>query len=308
VRIFVEGPWWAGRWTDITVAALQQLGHETACYYHNRKSPADRARLAAGRLAGLAGGRVTDWHTLARRRLSDRVQEFRPDLLISIQGKLDLPTAQALKRRSPNLRIVFWWGDILTPQGQRRIEAAAAFADRILVSYRGSHETLAPRHGEQLLYFPFAAAPRFHTAGTLTAAERRRLAADVAFIGTCYPERCELIRYLNARLEQPVRVWGRGWRRCHGVRGLGALSLADCMKVYANARVTASRYATGNRLCRTPRWAGSPPPAARRRNTWSGSATHCSTRKNARHSPPGRMARYWRTRPTRPGLLICSSN
>jgi spore maturation protein CgeB len=238
VRIFVEGPWWAGRWTDITVAALQQLGHETACYYHNRKSPADRARLAAGRLAGLAGGRVTDWHTLARRRLSDRVQEFRPDLLISIQGKLDLPTAQALKRRSPNLRIVFWWGDILTPQGQRRIEAAAAFADRILVSYRGSHETLAPRHGEQLLYFPFAAAPRFHTAGKLTAAERRRLAADVAFIGTCYPERCELIRYLNARLEQPVRVWGRGWRRCHGVRGLGALSLADCMKVYANARVT----------------------------------------------------------------------
>ena len=238
MRIFVEGPWWAGRWTDITVATLQQLGHETACYYHNRKSPADRARLAAGRLAGLSGRRTADWPALARRHLCDRVQEFCPAILISVQGKLDPPTARALKQRFPQLKIVFWWGDILTPQGQRRIEQAATFADHILVSYRGSYEKLAPRHGEHLQYFPFAAAPRFHTAGTLTAADKRRLAADVAFVGTCYPERCELLRYLNARLEQPVRVWGRGWRRCRRVHGHGALSLADCMKVYAIAGVT----------------------------------------------------------------------
>ena len=62
--------------------------------------------------------------------------------------------------------------------------------------------------------------------------------AAVAFVGTCYPERCELIRYLNAHLPQPVRVWGRGWRRCRGVHGRGTLSLADCMKVYAGAAVT----------------------------------------------------------------------
>jgi spore maturation protein CgeB len=235
VRIFVEGPWWAGRWTDITVATLQQLGHETACFYHNRRTAADRLRLAASRLAGR---RAADWPALARQRLAARLVDFGPDLLLSIQGRLDPETAQALRQRLPNLRIVFWWGDILTPGGRRRIEAAAACADRILVSYRGIHEELAPQLGEQLAYFPFAAAPRFHTAGSRTAADRRRLAADVAFVGTCYPERCELIRYLNAHLPQPVRVWGRGWRRCRGVRGRGALSLADCMKVYAGAAVT----------------------------------------------------------------------
>ena len=154
MRIFVEGPWWAGRWTDITVATLQQLGHETACYYHNRKSPADRLRLAAGRLAGLAGRRATDWPALARQHLSGRLLDFRPDLLISIQGKLDPLTVQALQQRLPKLGIVFWWGDILTPQGQRRIGQAATFADRILVSYRGIHEKLASRYGRRLLYFP----------------------------------------------------------------------------------------------------------------------------------------------------------
>ena len=72
----------------------------------------------------------------------------------------------------------------------------------------------------------------------MTARDRHRLAADVAFVGSCYPERCELIRYLNARLDKPVRVWGRGWRRCRGIRSHGPLSLADCVKVYANAAVT----------------------------------------------------------------------
>ena len=238
MRIFVEGPWWAGRWTDITVGTLQQLGHEAACYYHNRKTPADRLRLATGRLAHPFGMQATAWPTLARRHLNDRLADFRPDLLISIQGKLDPPTAKSLKQRFPDLGIVFWWGDILTPQGQQRIDQAATFADRILVSYRGLYDKLVPQFGEQLLYFPFAATPQFHTPGTMTARDRRRLTADVAFVGTCYPERCELLRYLNARLETPVRVWGRGWRRCRGIHSHGPLPLADCMKVYANAAVT----------------------------------------------------------------------
>ena len=238
MRIFVEGPWWAGRWSDITVATLQELGHETDCIYHNRRTAADRLRLAAGRIARMTGRQAADWPALARQRLAARLVDFRPDLLVSIQGRLDPDTAQALRRQLPKLRIVFWWGDILTPAGRRRIEEAAAYAYRIQVSYRGIHEELAPQLGGQLVYFPFAAAPRFHTAGSLTAADRRRLAAEGAFVGTCYPERCELIRYLNAHLTQPVRVWGRGWRRCHGVHGQGALSLADCMKVYAGAAVT----------------------------------------------------------------------
>jgi spore maturation protein CgeB len=33
-------------------------------------------------------------------------------------------------------------------------------------------------------------------------------------------------------------VWGRGWRKCHGVRHHGALSLADSLKVYACSTIS----------------------------------------------------------------------
>ena len=59
--------------------------------------------------------------------------------------------------------MVLWRGDILTPLGQHKIEQAARFADRILMSYRGIHEKLAVRYGRQLLHLPFAASPRFHS-------------------------------------------------------------------------------------------------------------------------------------------------
>ena len=131
------------------MATLQKLGHEVASYYHNRKTPADRARLAGGRLARLAGRQAPDWPALARQHLTERLADFRPDLLISIQGKLDPPTAQLLKQRFPDLKMVFWWGDVLTAQGQQKIEQAAMFADRILVSFRGIHEILAAREGRQ---------------------------------------------------------------------------------------------------------------------------------------------------------------
>ena len=68
--------------------------------------------------------------------------------------------------------------------------------------------------------------------------DRKRFSAEVAFVGSCYPERCELIRYLNTQLDTPVRVWGRGWRHCKGVRSHGVLSLADSLKVHACSSIS----------------------------------------------------------------------
>lgn len=238
MRILVEGPWWSGKWTDITVSTLRQLGHKVDYLYHNRKTLADRARLAGNRLAALAGADASSWPDMARAHLLARVQAFRPELLLSIQGKLDRRTAHNLKQLLPDLKIVFWWGDILTDRARQQIDRAAQFADRILISYRGSLEQLQPLYGKQLQYFPFGTSARFHTATALSAHDQSRFAADVIFVGTCYPERCELVRYLNARLDQPVKVWGRGWRKCSGVHSHGALSLDNCIKAYATAGIT----------------------------------------------------------------------
>ena len=223
-------------WTEVIADALQSLGHRVAFHYHNRKQFRDRLVLAGKTLLGEE--RQSAWARRHRQQLLAAMRPGQWDILLSIQGKLDAATVRQLRAQSPGLRIVFWWGDILTDKGRDNIQQAAAFSDRILVSYRGDYEQLRPVYGDRLVYFPFGISPAYHAVPGIAAHERRRFTADVAFVGSCYPERCELIRHLNTRLDTPVKVWGRGWRHCRGIHGHGALSLQDSLKVYACSRIS----------------------------------------------------------------------
>ena len=230
-------------WTEIIADALQGLGHRVAFHYHNRKQFSDRLVLAGRMLLGEE--RRPAWERRHRRQLLEAMRPGQWDLLLSIQGKLDAATVHELRIHNPGLRVVFWWGDILTERGRDNIEQAAAFSERVLVSYRGSYEQLRPVYGNLLLYFPFGVSPAYHAVAGVTERERRRFTADVAFVGTCYPERCELVRYLNTRLDTPVKVWGRGWRHCPGIHGHGALSLQDSLKVHACSSISLNLHHSG---------------------------------------------------------------
>jgi len=243
--IFIEGPRWAGMWTEIIAASLQQLGHRVEYLYHNTRLPADRLFLA-GRTWLHGEDRGTAWARRFRQRLLVRTGHTSRDVLLSIQGKIDAATVQQLRQHSPNLRVVYWWGDILSVAALARIRDAAGFADRILVSYTGSHARLKKLYGDRVVYFPFGVAPAFHSVDTATAREQRRFSTAVAFVGTCYPERCELLRYLNTRLAAPVAVWGRGWRHCRGVRGRGALSLRESQLVHACSQISLNLHHAGS--------------------------------------------------------------
>jgi hypothetical protein len=237
VDILIEGPRWAGMWTEIIAATLQQLGHRVEYLHHNVRSPADRLYLA-GRTWLHGEDRGSAWAQRFRQRLLEYAGRSHWDLLLSIQGRVDAATLRQLRRQSPGLRVVYWWGDILGDAALPRIQEASGFAERILISYAGSYRQLKKLYGDLLQYFPFGISPAFHCIGTPTARERRHFGAEVAFVGTCYPERCELIRYLNSRLPSPVAVWGRGWRHCSGVRARGALSLHQSQIVHACASIS----------------------------------------------------------------------
>jgi len=231
VNIFIEGPRWTGMWTEIIADALRSSGHRVEYCYHNRKTLRDRAALAVITLrSGEDRGKA--WRHRHRAQLIDKMRHARWDILLSIQGTVDDQTATRLRRQSPRLRIIYWWGDILTAQAQTRLQEAAGFADKLLLSYLGGYHTLKPVYQHKLVYFPFGVSKTFHTTGAISAQDRTRFTANVAFVGTCYPERCALIRFLNTQLDTPVAVWGRGWRNCRGLRQQGALSLADSLKVY----------------------------------------------------------------------------
>lgn len=245
MRIFVEGPWWCGEWTAVSVDTLQELGHEVAFHYHNRRTLIDRISLAAGKLGRPGEARSAAWTRRYQPQLFHAMHGSGWDMLFSIQGRVQADTIHRLRGSSPDLRVVYWWGDIITDQATRRLAEAVEFSDRILISYRGAYDKLRAVHGEKITYFPFGVSPRYHQVEDLSWRDRRRYTADVAFVGTCYPERCELVHYLNARLENPVRVWGRGWRQCRGVRAHGPLPLADALKVHACSRISLNLHHRG---------------------------------------------------------------
>lgn len=237
MKIFIEGPYWTGMWTEVVADSLRQTGHQVGISYHNRKTLHDRLALA-GKTLIQGANRKTTWQVRHRRQLLEAMSHDQWDALLSIQGTVDQQTVAQCRQQSPGLRVFFWWGDILTEQARLRISQAAAFSEQLLVSGKGTFDQLSPSYQHQLRYFPFGAAHRFHAAGNISARDRKRFAAEVAFVGTCYPERCALIRYLNTQLDTPVRVWGRGWRHCQGVRSQGPLSLADSLKAHACSRIS----------------------------------------------------------------------
>jgi hypothetical protein len=213
-------------WTEIIADSLRQSGHTVEYCYHNRKTLLDRAVLA-GMVLRTGETRKNLWKRRHRQLLIKAMSHSQWDILFSIQGTIDQHTAYQLRQQSPHLRIIYWWGDILTGQALLRIKEAADFSDRLMVSCLGSYKALKPAYRDKLVYFPFGVSRQFHTADNLSARDRKRFTENVVFVGTYYPERCALIRYLNKQLDTPVSVWGRGWRKCRGIRHHGALSLAD---------------------------------------------------------------------------------
>jgi hypothetical protein len=218
-------------WTEIIADSLRQSGHTVEHCYHNRKTLLDRTVLA-GMVLRTGETRKNLWKRRHRQQLIKAMSHSQWDVLFSIQGTIDRHTAYQLRQQSPHLRIIYWWGDILTEQAQLRIKEAADFSDRLMVSYLGSYKALKPVYQDKLVYFPFGVSRKYHTVGRLSARDRKRFTSEVAFVGTYYPERCALIQHLNAQLDTPVSVWGRGWRKCRGIRHHGALSLADSLKVF----------------------------------------------------------------------------
>jgi hypothetical protein len=228
-----------GQWTEIIVDSFRHLGHEVYLHYHNVKPVDFRLRRFGGRIAGMLSG-CPPIH-LARysnARILATARDNRLDLLFSIQGKIDVPAIQELRRANPRLQVVFWFGDVLSDKARRRVEEIYEHVDRVLLSYRGDYEAMCSRLGKNVAYFPFGVSPRFHAVGPLRPAEKKRFSADIAFVGTHYPERDRILSLVMKRSQGALRVWGRGWRRSRAIRSRGRLSMIDTLKVHHQAKIS----------------------------------------------------------------------
>lgn len=241
MKVLVEGIKWVGMWSEWVVDALESLGHEVDLHYCNKKG--FKAGLVSKTNKIIPATRdVLDWETLQQGKLNERLNQKSYDLLFSVMGKLDSGQIEKIRRKKPDIKIVYWLGDFMGEPTIRRFEKLLAagqegLIDAMLVSYHNAEEWLTSRGFRNVVYFPFGVSAKYHALDDISAADRSRFSCDVSFVGTHYPERADLIKYLNEHLDKPVQVWGRGWSGS-GVSSNGRLNLSECLKVYACSRIS----------------------------------------------------------------------
>ena len=218
---------------DYLAAALARLGHQVTWFDH-------RDFLLPGRLRQ----RWPLLDRLDRERLNARLVRLalrvRPDLLIVNQGVV--LTRRTIERlRDQGVRCVNWFSDY-----PAEFDAGLRMADAYDSFFLGS-SFAAARHREAGLarsfWLPFGCDPETHrpeATETGPAWREPENVPPVVFIGSHYPERQVLLRFLRGL---SVGVWGPGWERAADdpivrpmIRG-GPLRPAAWRRLYARAKV-----------------------------------------------------------------------
>ncbi|MFQ5876158.1 MAG: glycosyltransferase [Acidobacteriota bacterium] len=215
---------------DYLTSALRRLGHEVLLFDH-------RGFLLPGRIRSRIGWIDRAERTRINARLLALARSARPDIVVVNQGTVLEPrTIEAVRERG--IRCVNWFSDF-PAEFERGLETAPAYD----AFYLGSSYA-ALRHAEaghlHAHWLPFACDPEVHR--PVPRPRRGRppgSAAPVVFVGSYYPERQVLLRFLRGL---PVGVWGPGWERAAGdpdlapmLRG-GSLRPAEWVELFASAR------------------------------------------------------------------------
>jgi spore maturation protein CgeB len=214
---------------DYLAAALLRLGHRVTLFDHRRGPVPGRLRRALPGLEAFDRQKLNQSFVRAVRRA-------RADLVVVNQGMRLLPeTIRAL--RSSGVRCINWFSDY-PAEFELGLFAAPAYD----AFYLGS-SFAAARHREaghtQAAWLPFACDPEVHRPPLQgDPPPPRPPAGRVVLVGSHYPERQVLLRYLAGL---PVDVFGPGWERAQGdphvapmIRG-GALRPAAWRGLFSGA-------------------------------------------------------------------------
>lgn len=215
MRIALVGPIWHAGWASSVRDALQRLGHTTAFvleYAEPRgrytflpylptklrnpvQGPLHRARAQAQQIANAAFGR----------RLAAHVERTHPDLVILLKGSVVSP-ATIVSIRRQYAPIACWWID--DPFEFPAAIEMARCCDRFFVYSRRLVDRLQQVGVAGACFLPCAYDPRVYRMVALSDEDRRQYSSDIAFVGTYYRRRDDMMDSLAGL---PLAIWGPGW-------------------------------------------------------------------------------------------------
>ena len=183
--------------TEYIEDAIEELGHGLA-RFDNRQY----------RIPGRLRDRVPVLERADLRRINRGLlglaREERPDVFLEAGGHRILPSTVDRLRRE-GVVTALWTID--PPTDFEPVLRAAPHYDVVVCGGTEAIELLDQGGVVGASWLPFACAPKHHRAPTLTEQDRERFGSDVAFVGSHYPNRAEVLRPLA---ELDLGIWGPG--------------------------------------------------------------------------------------------------
>ncbi len=213
--------------------ALRESGHEVSCFDH-------RERMLPGRVRQRVPSLDRIDSALASRRLLGQARSFRPDLVLVNQGAaIGRRTVEAVRSETGAIT-ANWWSDYPGEFDEGLALARSGAYDLFYVSGTDARNRHHSGGAPQTQWLPFGCDAGVHRPVDLSAEEKRRFGSRVAFVGSAYPERREL---LTSLADLGLAVWGPGWDRYRSdpvlapcIRG-GALGPESWVKVYTASEI-----------------------------------------------------------------------
>jgi spore maturation protein CgeB len=215
---------------EYLASALGRLGHQVFRFDHRR-------RVIPGRLRRVVAGLERADRALKNRHFLRTVRRLRPDLALVNQGMI-LEASTIVEARNLGARCVNWFSDY-PAEFEAGLAAAPAYDAFYVASSYAAGRHLAAAH-RNAAWLPFACDPAIHRPAAARSGPAES-AARVVFVGSYYPERQILLRFLRGL---PVAVWGPGWERglsdphlASMIRGTTPLRPVRWRELYASADV-----------------------------------------------------------------------
>ncbi len=246
VRVLVVLPLYGGSLPigRFCMEALRELGHTVEIFEAPSFYPAFASlrelRVTTDRLEYLENSFLQ----VVSQAILAKVETFEPDLVLCLaQAPLN---RQALKRlRRDGVTTAMWFVEDFRLFTYWR--GFAPFYDIFAVIQDDPFfEELRSIGVENALYLPMAALPSFHKPVELSAAEKRRFSADVAFLGAGYPNRRVAFRQLT---HLDFKIWGTEWdaepllERHVQMQG-ARISPEDCVKIYNATKINLNLHSS----------------------------------------------------------------
>ena len=244
-RALVEGSRWMGRWTEFTVEALKELGFTVDVIFSNHKSFPLRVMSAAGKVGLIDAKKHLAAHYC--HKIFNQLKETQYNYYLSVSGKLDSETLVKIRAEGIQTKIIYWIGDRFADHIKVKFEdlyQSVDLIDGFAFAEPGVMDRLIGEGLEKIYYLPFGISNKFHRELRISERDKARYESEVSFVSTRTPQREELLRYLNAHLEHPVALWGRGWQGT-GLPCRGGLDLKDVLKVYACSKISLNMHQDG---------------------------------------------------------------